>query len=44
MAQAKLNSQEETSSTLNDKEKETDEKEGRHSETIISLYLLYIIY
>lgn len=28
MAQAKLNSQEETSSTLNDKEKETDEKEG----------------
>ncbi|KAK9298853.1 hypothetical protein QLX08_007959 [Tetragonisca angustula] len=28
MAQAKLNSQEETSSTINDKEKETDEKEG----------------
>ncbi|KAK1136550.1 hypothetical protein K0M31_001099 [Melipona bicolor] len=28
MAQAKLNSQEETSSTRNDKEKETDEKEG----------------
>lgn len=28
MAQAKLHSQEETSSTLNDKEKEADEKEG----------------
>lgn len=28
MAQAKLNSQEETSNTFNDKEKETDEKEG----------------
>lgn len=40
MAQAKLNSQEETNSTLNDKEKETDEKEGMYSEKIMFTYYI----